>query len=69
MKPLQMHEVKLFDGTSYRGAIVYRDDKILVLEQRYQAQKLRLFNSGIISIRALKQPNWLIPEAGMLFYS
>lgn len=55
MKSLHLYEVKLIDGSQYRGEITYRDDKMLVLRLRNQTsqEKLRLFYNGILSIREL----------------
>ena len=55
MRSLHMYEVKLLDGTRYKGEIAYRDEKMVVLRlrQRMPEQKLRLFYNGILSIREL----------------
>jgi hypothetical protein len=55
VKPLHLYEVTMLNGTKYRGEIAYRDDKMLVLKVKEQLpeQKLRLFYSGIISIREM----------------
>ncbi|MBN2619828.1 hypothetical protein JXB22_01965 [candidate division WOR-3 bacterium] len=55
MRSLHLYEVKLLDGSQYKGEITYRDEKMLVLrlqQQQFQ-EKLRLFYNGIISIREL----------------
>jgi hypothetical protein len=53
MKVLHLYEVKLLDGTRYRGEIAYKDNQKVVLKtrQRFPQQKVRIFNSGIQSIR------------------
>ena len=59
MKVLHLYEVKMHDGTSYRGEIAYKDNHKVVLKQRgifnttngVTPQKLRIHNSGISSIR------------------
>jgi hypothetical protein len=56
MKTLHVYEVQLLDGSCYRGEIVYKDDKKLVLRQQSPEQKLHLFYNGIISIKEL---GWL----------
>jgi hypothetical protein len=55
MKLLRIYEIKMLDGTQYRGEIAYRDDKMLVLKVRYKSlqHRLRLFYNGIVSIREL----------------
>jgi len=55
MKSVHMYEVKLLDGTRYKGEIAYRDEKMVVLRlhQKLTEQKLCLFYSGILSIREL----------------
>ncbi|HEC78518.1 MAG TPA: hypothetical protein ENI34_05165 [candidate division WOR-3 bacterium] len=55
MKSFHLYEVKLLDGTRYQGEIAYRDDKMVILKLRHTSpvQKLRLFYSGIVSIREL----------------
>jgi hypothetical protein len=55
MKISQVYEVKLIDGSQYRGEITYKDEKMVVLKMREKAdiQKLRLFYNGIISIKNL----------------
>jgi hypothetical protein len=54
-KVSQLYEVKLIDGSRYRGEITYRDDKMVVLKTREKSSehKLRLFYHGIISIKDL----------------
>lgn len=55
MKTTQQFEIKLIDGSEYRGEIAYKDDKVVVLrlQQDDQERKLRLFYHGIISIKDL----------------
>lgn len=55
MRSLHIYEIKLLDGTRYKGEIAYRDEKMVVLRlrQRSREQKLRLFYNGILSIREL----------------
>jgi hypothetical protein len=60
MKPtnlcdIKQYEVKLLDGTRYKGEIAYRDDKmvVLVLTDKRPQRQLRLFQNGIISIQEL----------------
>jgi len=53
MKVLHLYEVKLNDGSTYRGEIAYKDDQKIVLRQRMPEQKLRIFNSGVQSIHEL----------------
>lgn len=55
MKISQVYEVKLIDGSQYRGEITYKDEKMVVLKMREKSdiQKLRLFYNGIISIKDL----------------
>lgn len=56
MKTLHVYEVQLLDGTRYRGEIIYKDDKKVVLRQKSPEPKLHLFYNGIISIKEL---GWL----------
>ena len=55
MKVLHVYEVKTADGAKYRGEIAYKDEDKLVLRLRHRSpeQKLRLFRSGIISVKEL----------------
>ena len=55
MKPTNQYEVKLLDGTRYKGQIAYRDDKmvVLLLTDKKPHQQLRLFHNGIVSIQEL----------------
>ena len=55
MKVLHVYEVKTIDGAKYRGEIAYKDEDKLVLRLRHRSpeQKLRLFRSGIISVKEL----------------
>jgi hypothetical protein len=51
MKVLHLYEVKLLDGTRYRGEIAYKDSEKIVLKQRLPQQKLSFYNNGIVSVR------------------
>jgi hypothetical protein len=55
MKLLHLYEVKLLDGTRYRGEIIHKDNRILVLKigNNSTAQKMRFFYNSIISVREL----------------
>lgn len=55
MKASRIYEVKMLDGTRYKGEIAYKDEKMVVLKlkQTPREPKLRLFYNGIISIREL----------------
>ena len=55
MKVSQQYEIKLIDGSHYRGEIAYKDDKMVVLRlhQDDEDRKLRLYYNGIISIKDL----------------
>jgi hypothetical protein len=55
MKSLHLYEVKLLDGSQYKGEITYQDNKMLILrlQQQSSREKLRLFYNGILSIREL----------------
>jgi hypothetical protein len=55
VKVLHVYEVKTSDGARYCGEIAYRDSDKLVLRLRHRSpeQKLRLFRSGIISVKEL----------------
>jgi len=55
VRVLHVYEVKTVDGAKYCGEIAYKDNEKLVLRLRHRApeQKLRLFKSGIISVREL----------------
>ncbi|HEX7320592.1 MAG TPA: hypothetical protein VF399_09595 [bacterium] len=54
MKSLHLYEVKLIDGTLYRGEIPYRDDKMIIMRSgSVEQNKIRLYYSGIVSIREL----------------
>jgi hypothetical protein len=52
---MKKYEVKLLDGTRYKGEIAYRDEKmvVLVLTDKNPHRELRLFQNGIISIQEL----------------
>jgi hypothetical protein len=53
MKVLHLYEVKMLDGTRYRGEIAYKDEQKVVLKMRnhFPQQKVRIYNNGIQSIR------------------
>lgn len=51
MKVLHVYEVRLRDGARYRGEIAYKDADKIVLRQRFPEQKVRIYNTGISSIR------------------
>ena len=53
MKVLHLYEVKMLDGTRYRGEIAYRDDQKVVIKtrNRFPQRKVRIYNNGIQSIR------------------
>jgi hypothetical protein len=53
MKVLHVYEVKTKDGARYQGEIAYKDNDKLVLRLRHRSpeQKLRLFRSGIASVK------------------
>ncbi|MEO0161409.1 MAG: hypothetical protein ABIL39_02030 [candidate division WOR-3 bacterium] len=58
MGPVHLYEIKMIDGSKYRGEIAYRDDKMIVLKLNRLnnlgvAQKIRLFYNGIMSIQEL----------------
>jgi hypothetical protein len=64
MKAIHLYEVRMIDGSRYRGEIAYRDDRMIVLRQyanhgigngssSNQYTKIRLFSQGIISINEL----------------
>ncbi len=55
MKVLHMYEVTMLDGARYRGEIAYKDSEKIVLRMRQRApeQKVRIFSTGISSIREL----------------
>lgn len=55
VRSLHLYEVKLLDGSRYRGEITYRDDKRLVLlvNDQFSREKLSIFYNGILSIREL----------------
>ena len=52
MKILHLYQVKMLDGSQYRGEIAYRDDEKIVLRLRHRSpeQKLRLFKDSIASV-------------------
>ena len=53
MKVLHLYQIKMLDGSQYRGEIAYRDDEKIVLKLRHRSpeQKLRLFKTSIASVR------------------
>ncbi len=53
MKVLHLYEVRTTDGACYRGEIAHKDDEKIVLRMRLRSpeQKVRLFNTGISSVR------------------
>lgn len=55
MKSRRLYEVKMLDGSQYRGEIAYKDSKMLVLrlDRKTPNRKLRLFYNGISSIQEL----------------
>lgn len=55
MKTAQTYEVKMLDGTRYKGKIAYQDEKVVVLNllSNQTSHKLRLYNHDIVSIREL----------------
>ncbi len=65
MKSLHLYEVKLIDGTLYRGEIPYRDDKMIIMRSGAVGQKkIRLYYSGIVSIRELGWRKVCVPAVG-----
>jgi hypothetical protein len=55
VRVLHVYEVTTLDGARYRGEIAYKDQEKLVLRLRHRSpeQKLRLFKSGISSVKEL----------------
>ncbi len=60
MAPVHLYEIKMIDGSKYRGEIVYKDDRMIVLHTnsgfgRSEGlfTKVRLFYNGIMSIQEL----------------
>jgi hypothetical protein len=53
MKVLHLYQIKMLDGSQYRGEIAYRDDEKIVLKLRHRSpeQKLRLLKDSIASVR------------------
>ena len=53
VKVLHLYQIKMLDGSQYRGEIAYRDDEKIVLKLRHRSpeQKLRLFKNSIASVR------------------
>ncbi|MEO0094474.1 MAG: hypothetical protein ABIL46_08815 [candidate division WOR-3 bacterium] len=58
MGPVHLYEVKMIDGSRYRGEIAYKDDRMIVLklnnfDKSGIISKIRLFYNGIMSIQEL----------------
>uniref|UniRef100_A0A7V0Z504 Uncharacterized protein n=1 Tax=candidate division WOR-3 bacterium TaxID=2052148 RepID=A0A7V0Z504_UNCW3 len=58
MTPVHLFEIKMLDGSRYRGEIAYKDDKMIVLRLSDSDDpglgiKIRLFYNGIMSIQEL----------------
>ncbi|MEO0123650.1 MAG: hypothetical protein ABIL69_06575 [candidate division WOR-3 bacterium] len=58
MAPVHLYEIKMIDGSKYRGEIAYRDDKMIVLklanyDRSEFGSKIKLFYNGIMSIQEL----------------
>jgi len=60
MAPVHLYEIKMIDGSKYRGEITYKDDRMIVLRTKNKFgdsagffTKVRLFYNGIISIQEL----------------
>lgn len=58
MAPVHLYEIKMIDGSRYRGEIAYRDDKMIVLrlaniDKSGFGSKIKLFYNGIMSIQEL----------------
>ncbi len=58
MAPVHLFEIKMLDGSRYRGEIAYKDDKMIVLRLSESCDselgiKIRLFYNGIMSIQEL----------------
>ncbi len=60
MAPVHLYEIKMIDGSKYRGEIAYKDDRMIVLRTSNGFgrsaglfTKVRLFYNGIISIQEL----------------
>ncbi len=58
MAPVHLYEIKMIDGTRYRGEIAYRDDKMIVLklanyDRAEFGSRIKLFYNGIMSIQEL----------------
>ncbi len=66
MTPIHLYEIKMIDGSRYRGEIAYRDDKMIVLKlincDTGFGSRIKLFYNGIMSIQEL---GWrrVIPKA------
>lgn len=58
MRPVHLYEVKMIDGSRYRGEIAYKDQKMVILklnrlDKSGTTPKVRLFYNGIMSIEEL----------------
>ncbi|MGQ9465759.1 MAG: hypothetical protein ACUVQ4_08680 [bacterium] len=60
MTPVHLYEIKMIDGSKYRGEIAYKDEQMIILRTNTGAgrtarlfNKVRLFYNGIISIQEL----------------
>jgi|UniRef100_A0A7V3VUU9 hypothetical protein len=56
MAPVHLYEIKMLDGSRYRGEIAYKDDKMIVLRLNKKGEssaRIRLFYNGIMSIQEL----------------
>ncbi len=52
MKKVHVYEIKLIDGTIYRGEIVYKDDKIIRIKLKNR-EIIILSKAGIMLIKDL----------------
>lgn len=60
MAPVHLYEIKMIDGSKYRGEIAYKDERMIILRTNSgfnrsagSFNKVRLFYNGIISIQEL----------------
>jgi hypothetical protein len=60
MTPMHLYEIKMIDGSRYRGEIAYKDERMIVLRLKNQlsgsdslCSKVQLFYNGIMSIQEL----------------
>ena len=55
MKSFHLYEVRMLDGSRYRGEILHKDDQMLVLNLRNNStvHKIRLSMNSIISVEEL----------------